>query len=245
MNYMNAYNYGIAAIKANPAKRKEIREVLDELNEDVANGASEYMSIEVCTDMTTKGFTVKERHRTDISTKERLEDCANRKGKSVADLVRMAWQFWTRIRHSDSLPSLTYRTGQKTQFLEIQDLAIPDDCEDDFSAVVNYFLDQKDDGKSNGQGQRGQAQKDGSTILDVTQLGRTIEAVDGFTHAVSGVAMDMYVYTFCSPHEPYNCEPYAETASTVGAGVVTCPTCQAMLEAARQFPIMQYTELEV
>jgi len=178
---------------------------------------------------------IRDRLRIDKPTKERLEDCGSRKGYTVAELIRMSWRYWLKVRNSDAMPSLTYRTGTKSEIVNVADLMIPADTSDDTSAVCQFFLDAKDDGKSNGPGQRGEHHEDGTTTAEVAQLGRTARFMAGSVCAVFAVGLDGTIRTFCEPDQ-------IEVAK-VGSESVNCQKCAKMLRIARQFPLMQFTQL--
>jgi len=178
---------------------------------------------------------IRDRLRIDKPTKDRLEDCGSRKGYTVAELIRMSWRYWLKVRDSDLMPSLTYRTGTKSEIVNVADLMIPADTSDDTSAVCQFFLDSKDDGKSNGPGQRGEHHDDGTTTAEVAQLGRTVRFMAGSVCALLTKSNDGTIRTFC--------EPDRIEFGDIGSESITCKKCAKMLRLARQYPLMQFTQL--
>ena len=174
-----------------------------------------------------------ERHRLDDFTFGRITDCADRKATTVAALIRMAFSYCGR----QTAPDLTYDAGRKPHIVSITDLLIPVN-HDEICSVVNFYLDKKDNGERNDD--RGMDLPSISEgIYTAVVLGDTIDSI-GYIHAVSSIAMNQYVYTFCSPAEPMNewvnCRDVAPQLSQTA---ITCPTCAFMLQAARNFPITQ------
>jgi len=188
--------------------------------------------------MVPEGFKAVIRLRVDTITKNRLEDCSHRKGFSEAELIRMSWRYWIRVRNCDSMPSLTYGSGTKHFVVEASGLFVPEDCKDCHCAVIHHFLDVKDDGKCNGPGQRGRVSDEGIEETQVATLGQTLTH-DAFGGELCTCAVYEFMgtrpYTLCSPGEPIEAKVCDLTETTV-----TCVTCCTMLAAARRFPIMQY-----
>jgi len=189
---------------------------------------------------------LKERIRIDLPTKIRLEECAKRKGFKVAQLIRMSYQYWYRVKPSDCMPSLTYITGRKSEIMEVTGLHVMIDengDSDDCSAVVQFFLDEKDDGKTNGPAQCGNHNEDGTTSIEVAELGPVLE--DAMKKCAI-MRVDHYddrrdqIYTMCSPSLPC-----VSIGKAIGTGTITCKNCIEVLKASRNFPLMQYTSLEV
>lgn len=179
---------------------------------------------------------LQERHRIDESTHERLFECEHRRGIKVAEMVRMAFRYFDKLKRSDTPINLEYAAGRKTQFIGVENLMMQlddDETPPDLCAVVNMFMDHKDDGGTNQKINGGMAENgDGSfAAVELPDLAQD-KNHRGLNHAIASISGDV-VETICR-------DLFRSPELVSGSGnKINCKSCAEIIRAAKQYSVFQ------
>ena len=179
-----------------------------------------------------------ERHRIDETTHERLNDCSDRKGLDVSELVRMSFRAYDKA----TAPSLKYQPQTKSRFIGVENLMMhldDDGIPPDLCAVVNWFLDDKDDGKTNEGRDDSQESNDDGTISCTApmELPDVVEDQWGRVHSITFRCDESgEVWSHCSPR----CSiARVDCVKSATGNPITCLNCANAIRTAKAYSVFQ------